>query len=58
MKIINLENVSSYEVYINGNFYGTNVPLIQVTNQDTLQVTVVKIDNTKEAMISLENNLF
>jgi len=58
MKIINLTNVDSYDVYINGDFYGTNVPLIQVTNQDTLEVNVVKLDNTKDAVIGLENSLF
>jgi hypothetical protein len=58
MKIINLTNVDSYDVYINGDFYGTNVPLIQVTNQDILEVIVVKLDNTKDAVIGLENSLF
>lgn len=58
MKIIGTVNVDSYDVYINGNFYGTDIPTIQITNNDILEVNVVKLDNTKEAVIKLENNLF
>lgn len=58
MKIIGLVNVDSYDVYINGNFYGTNIPEIQITNNDTLVVTVEKADNSKDAIIQLDNVLF
>jgi len=57
LKILNLTNVQSYDVSINGNFYGTNIPIIQITDHDVLQVTVTKVDNTKDAVIEINNEL-
>lgn len=57
MKILGLTNVEDYDVYINGNYYGTNIPVIQITDRDILEVTVVKSDNTKDAVIQLDNVL-
>jgi hypothetical protein len=51
LKIGEMNNVSSYSVYINGNYVGNNLTTIQITDGDTFLITVTKIDNTKSATI-------
>jgi hypothetical protein len=41
LKVTTTQNVSSYSVYINNNYLGDNVPVIQMTDGDTLKVIVV-----------------
>lgn len=53
----NSENVDSYDVYINEDYFGTDVQKIQITTNDILRIEVVKIDNTKEATIQFDNIL-
>jgi hypothetical protein len=50
-------NVESYDVYINGDYFGTDVEKIQITTNDVLRIDVVKTDNTQEANIKFENTL-
>jgi hypothetical protein len=50
-------NVDSYDVYINGDYFGTDVQKIQITTNDILRIDVVKSDNTQEATIEFENLL-
>ena len=57
MEFISSNNVSDYDVYINGNYYGNDVSLIQITTNDVLTITVTKIDNTKESYIIWESKL-
>jgi len=45
------ENVDSYSVYINDNYIGDDVGLIQISTNDRLKIDVVKTDNTKDAVI-------
>lgn len=45
------ENVDSYSVYINDNYIGDDVGLIQISTNDRLKIDVVKTDNTKDAII-------
>jgi hypothetical protein len=51
LKTTTIENVSSYSVFINNNYLGDNLPVIQITDGDTLKVVVTKTDNTKESII-------
>ncbi|NBU81709.1 MAG: hypothetical protein EBS55_08695 [Flavobacteriaceae bacterium] len=51
-------NVDSFDVYINGDYYGSDLDLIQINNGDTLQINVVKDDNTQEAVIKFLNKVF
>lgn len=51
-------NVDSFDVYINGDYYGSDLNLIQINNGDTLQINVVKDDNTQEAVIKFLNKVF
>ena len=50
-------NVDSYDVYINGDYFGTDVQNIQITTNDILRIDVVKTDNTKESSIQFDNLL-
>jgi len=50
-------NVVSYDVYINGDYYGTDVQKIQITTNDVLLITVVKTNNTLVSNIKFENIL-
>ena len=38
------DNVESYDVYINGDYYGTDVQKIQITTNDELRIEVIKTD--------------
>jgi len=58
MNVVSTDNVSSYDVYINGDYYGMDVPLIQITTNDTLIIDINKSDNTKEANILFDNVLY
>jgi hypothetical protein len=53
----NSTNVNSYDVYINGDYYGTDVQKIQITTNDILSITVVKQNNLLESNIKFENIL-
>jgi hypothetical protein len=57
MKLIGTENISSYDVYINNDYYGSDVDLIQITTNDVLRVQVFKNDYSFEAKIIFENKL-
>jgi hypothetical protein len=50
-------NVESYDVYINGDYYGTDVQKIQITTNDVLRIQVVKQDDSLEANIKFDNIL-
>ena len=51
LKTTETTNVSSYDVYINSNFVGSDLSTIQINDGDTLLVNVTKVDNTKESVI-------
>ena len=53
----NSVNVESYDVYINGDYYGTDVQTIQITTNDVLRIQVVKEDASLEANIKFDNIL-
>jgi hypothetical protein len=50
-------NVESYDVYINGDFYGTDVEKIQITTNDILRIDIIKNDDTQESSIKFNNIL-
>jgi hypothetical protein len=50
-------NVTSYDVYINDNYYGTDVQNIQITTNDVLRIQVVKQNNSLESNIKFDNIL-
>ena len=50
-------NVESYDVYINGDYFGTDVQNIQITTNDILRIDVVKTDDGLESTIQFNNLL-
>lgn len=57
MTVLGTKNVSSYDVFINNDFFGTDVNLIQITTNDILRIEVVKNNNSLEAYINFECKL-
>ena len=57
MQLIGTENILSYDVYINNDYYGSNVDIIQITTNDTLRIQAFKNDYSLEAKIIFENKL-
>ena len=45
------ENVSSFQVYLNGDYYGENLEEIQVNTNDTILFVLTKVDATKSSKI-------
>lgn len=48
---------SSYSVYINNNYIGDNISVIQISNGDTLKIIAFKDDITKESIIKTKVSL-
>ena len=53
IKILDTENIKDYDVYINNNYYGTNISEIQLNTNDVLKFVVVKKDDNLESKILL-----
>lgn len=51
------KNVDSFDVYINGDFFGTDVNRVMINTNDVLRVEVIKTDNTKEAVVKFVNKI-
>ena len=51
------ENVSSYDVYINDDYYGSDLTSLQINTNDNLRVDIVKVNLTKESTIIFASNL-
>jgi hypothetical protein len=50
-------NIDSFDVYINNQYYGSDLYQIQINTNDVLKIVVVKNDDTQGASIVLENQL-
>jgi hypothetical protein len=62
LRSVGLDNIDSYNVTINGLFYGSNIfdnvdGQIQVNSEDILEIVVVKTDNTIPSKIQLSVQL-
>ena len=51
IKIGGTTNVDSFDVYINDDYYGSDLELIQINSGDVLRIDVVKTDNQLESTI-------
>jgi len=51
IKIGGITNVESFDVYINDDYYGSDLELIQINSGDVLKLDVVKTDNQLESTI-------
>ena len=57
LSVVNIENISSWEIYINGDFYGTDLDIIQITTNDSLNIVITRLDNFVEATLTLSVDL-
>jgi hypothetical protein len=57
MEFVKSSNISSYDVYINDDYYGTDVQKIQITTNDVLRIEVVKEDDSNESLIQFDSKL-
>ena len=57
INIGNLSNINSFDVYINDDYYGSDLSVIQINTGDRLRIEVVKYDDTKEGIIELNSTL-
>ena len=57
MSVANSDNVETFDVYINDNYYGSDVEVIQITTNDILRIEVTKLNNNNEALIVFDNKL-
>jgi hypothetical protein len=51
------KNVSTFDVYINNDYYGFDTSEIQINTNDTLKLIVTKIDNSQYSEIIFNNQL-
>jgi hypothetical protein len=51
------ENLDSFDVYINNDYYGSDIEQIQLNTNDVLRLIVIKKDNDKESIIKFNNLL-
>jgi len=57
IKVLSYNNIQEYNVYINGEFYGTDVSEIQINNGDTLTISIIKNNNSLDSNILLDTEL-
>ena len=57
LSLVGTTNINSFDVYINGDYYGSDVPEIQITTNDILRIDVVKTNNSLESTIKFESQL-
>jgi hypothetical protein len=57
INIGNIINIKSFDVYINDDYYGSDLSVIQINNGDRLRIEVVKIDDNQDGVIELNSKL-
>jgi hypothetical protein len=57
INILKKINIDSYDVYINGDYYGSNIETIQINTNDEISIDILRTDNSLESTLFLVNNL-
>jgi len=57
INIGNTTNIHSFDVYINDDYYGSDLSVLQINTGDRLRIEVVKNDDNEEGIISLNSKL-
>lgn len=52
LESVNLVNATSYDVYINGDFYGSNLELVEINSKDVLRIDITKTTPGQESSIT------
>jgi hypothetical protein len=53
IKIVGTENIDGYDVFINNDYYGTDISTIQINTNDVLKFTITKTNINQESKILL-----
>jgi hypothetical protein len=54
LTLLNTDNVTTFDVYVNGDFFGSDLITIQISTNDVVKIIVTKGNNTLESKISYE----
>jgi hypothetical protein len=54
LSLLNTVNITSFDVYINNDFYGSDLTTLEISTNDVLKIIVTKNDNNLESIISFE----
>jgi hypothetical protein len=57
LSILETDNVQNFDVYINNDYYGSDINEIQINTGDVLRIEVDKTDNSLQSMIKIERPL-
>jgi hypothetical protein len=57
LSILSTNNIDSYDIFINNEFYGSDVSEIQITDGDSLRIVIVKLDYDLESNILLKSDI-
>ena len=57
MNLISTDNVDTFDVYINGDYYGSDIQNIEITTNDVLRIEVTKTESSQSALVTYENKL-
>ena len=57
MRFMDSENVDSYSVYINGDYYGDDVVVILVNSGDVIKITIIKDNPSEQSSIVFTEEL-
>lgn len=57
MSILESDNVDSYSVYINNNYVGDDIPVIKISTNDSIRISVDKSDDSKQSSLKTQARL-
>jgi hypothetical protein len=57
MNLVSTDNVDTFDVYINGDYYGSDIQNIEITTNDVLRVEVTKTESSLSSLVIYENKL-
>ena len=53
LNVSNMTNIDTFDVYINDDYYGSDLSVIQINTNDVLKIDIVKLDNNRESNLEL-----
>jgi hypothetical protein len=57
LSILDIVNVNTYDVYINNDYYGTNVSQVQINTNDIVRIEVVRLNVSEVSSMVLSGFL-
>jgi len=57
LTFLEFKNVESYDVFINNEYYGSEISEVQINTNDVLKIVIVKNDDTQQSNISIMSTL-